>query len=244
MDETDPDNTDAFKRREHEYADYSNELAGRSTKIARFFNGQSRDDQTAQSRKRDDETIEFLTSLQQLLKDPEYEALYNGVSNSLREAEIEIENALTEARQQFDHHTEALDETLKGASRLPDGTAVFRDEQGRIFSADGREVGDEEAQSIVWREGAVTYEEYLARRKAVEDAQRRLDELHGVQIDLGGIHDRLDDEDNPMSMEELEEAEQKIDEVLGTISQKDDEVTPLQESTIEPTSDIKLIPIK
>ena len=174
-----------------------------------------------------------------LYTDPAYTALYNDTIDLLARAEAATEEALQQAERDLTTARDALNETLDGANRLPDGTHVFRSADGNVYTGDGRVVGSEEAASVEWREDAPSYEDYLARRKAAGDAQHRIDELRRYQVDvLGRIRDRMTDPDNPPSPEDMEQAQAEIQEGLDGVVHKADLDAVKPESPHQNSSDI------
>ncbi|MCG8605448.1 hypothetical protein MJD09_10675 [bacterium] len=155
-----------------------------------------------------------LSALETLLaNDPEYAALYEHVSNLLNDAEAATEAALAQAETDLGDAEAALEETMENANRLPDGTAVFRDKDGNIRTEDGRIIEGEEAESIVWKDDAPSYEDYLQRKQEIEDLRQRIEELRRYLIDvIGDARDRINDPDNPPTKEELERIEREIRE--------------------------------
>ncbi len=168
MTEQDSDDDDeALKRRERDYPDYSNELAGRSTKIARFIPESVREEVRASKNKED--LAEFLTALDLALQDPVYAALYDKLLGRLVEMERQTEHALESAQEELKETELEFTATLNQASKLPGGASVFRDMEGNVWTEDGRLLEGEELDQVVWRRGkGATYEEYLRHRKQSE----------------------------------------------------------------------------
>lgn len=190
---------EADKHKQRDFDDINNELAGRETgRMARFFNkiGGS-ENETARRRQRAD-TLDLLSKLDQWLQDPEYAALYNGVLDLIARAEAVTETAIAMAKTD-------LAEMEANAGRLLDGTAVFMDQNGDVFTADGQTVDPDIAAGVQWPDGAPSYEDYLRRRTDLEELLR-------YQTDtLGGTRDRLNDPENPPTPDELRDWERRIE---------------------------------
>ena len=99
----------------------------------------------------------------------------------------------------------------ENASTLPDGTRVYRSEDGSVYTEDGTLITGEALDAIEWRNGAPGYEEVLARKQAVAAAEERVNGLLIYQTDvLGRVRDRMGDEDSPPSRDELEAIQDSI----------------------------------
>ena len=202
-------------RRARDFGDLQNELAGRETgRISRFL-GENSPNAKASQRRKSQQQIE-LTSLQLLLQnDPDYAAQYKGVMDLLSRAETATEQALTRAEQDLSLAQDEINDTLNSANKLPDGTVIFKDKEGSIWTENGRLVTEAELESVKWNENAPSYEDYIKRRQAVEDLQRHIVALRRYQVDvLGHSRNRLADPDNPPSADELKQIEKEIKEIF------------------------------
>jgi len=229
----------AERRRQQDRDDYNNEMADRDVgRIRRFLPESARGEDTRKRREKEQRQLSALAML--LQNDPEYAALYEDTFDKLRAAEAATETALARARDGLAAANGMLDETLDRASQLPDGTRAFRDADGNVFSEDGQPITGEALDQVRWRDGAPSYEDYLARKKAVTGAQAAYDEILRYQVDvLGHARGRLTDEDNPPTKEELGELQQDIDtQMPDTVRQ---ELTPTSHSepSAEGTAKIK-----
>ena len=194
--------------------------------------------------KKDADAKRQLSALQSLLaSDPAYAALYNETFNKLRDAEAATEAALISAQAALGMAKEDVADTLDAASTLPDGTKVFRDANGDVFTEDGERVAGDDLETIVWREDSPSHEDYLGKRDAMSDAQTRIDALRDYQTNvLGDARNRLEDEDNPPSKDELEEIGKAVDQGMERLVQKDAE--PIHEPVMDQTASISLPPMK
>lgn len=191
--------------------DLDNEMAGREVGRIKRFLPEGHAGPAAQKRR--DEEREHLSALMAMLRsNAAYAALYDQTMDALRNAEAATEAALTEARDTLDNANEALADLMDNANTLPDGTKVFRNQNGNVYTEDGRLIEGEELQGIHWRDNAPNYEDFLARRKAVSDAQATIDAILRYQTDiLGHARGRLAAEDSPPTKEELEEIRRDIE---------------------------------
>lgn len=194
---------DLNDRRKRDHDDLQNEIAGRSTgRQRRFLPGDRSGSDVNGKRKASDGTLSALDLL--LLTDPVYAALYRQVTDALTVAETETADAIDEAEAALASAKADLRDVLEKAARLPDGRHVFRDAQGRVWTEDGEVVDPDTAAGIQWRGDEPSREDYLTRKKVVEDWQATLDSLRDYQTDvLGRARDRLNDPNDPPSEDEL-----------------------------------------
>lgn len=198
-----------LSRAEHDRMDLGHESAGLEVgRIHRFLPDSARPDPTGKRAGREERA---LSALMTLLQNPSYAALYNETLDQLRRAEDAAASALAKATDLMDQADSTLEKARIGASTLRDGTRVYRDADGNARTEDGRVIGGHERDQITWRAGAVSYEEFLAHRKAAEDARRAVDDVRRYQVDvLGRARDRLENEDHPPSEKELGEIQEEI----------------------------------
>ncbi|MEO1020048.1 MAG: hypothetical protein AAFY56_20510 [Pseudomonadota bacterium] len=160
-----------------------------------------------------------------MMQDPEYAALHNDVSDLLRRAEKVAESALIRTE-------EALAELLENAVRLPDGRAVFIDRNGNVRTEDGKIIDPVIAESLVFPENAPSYESYRAHRERVEGIRR-------YQVEtLGHARERLEDQDNPPSKNELKDLQRDIETGLDTTIQRQTGADETPENTYNPSSNV------
>lgn len=184
--------------------DLNQEMAGLEVgRIARFLGEDTGGD--AVSRKRASRTDTALSALQTALLDPGYAALYDGAFSRLRDAENAADIALEKAGQALTDAEAALDTTLTRAATLDDGTRVFKDAQGQVWTEDGQKVDAALAATIEWKGHEPGYETLLIRQQAVADAHNDMADLRGYQVTLGEFRERLSDEDNPLPADDLED---------------------------------------
>lgn len=199
MNSSDEDN--ALSRRSRDFDDQQNELAGRETGRQRRFLPD--DALSPEGRKKKAERERF-SELMRMLADPAYRALYEQAAQRLSEAEQATDRALDRIGREISAARDQVSEIEDRAARLPDGTRVYRAADGTIRREDGSIVEGPNAESIVWRGDEPCYEEMQAARERLEVLHRAqqdlLDYQNGV---LGPARDRLEDEDNPPTPDEL-----------------------------------------
>ena len=224
--------------------DLNNEMAGREVGRIKRFLLEGYAGPAAQKRR--DEEREHLSALMAILhSSAAYAALYDQTMDALRNAEAATEAVLAEARGVLANADEALADLMDNANTLPDGTKVFRDRDGNVYTEDGRLVEGEALESIHWRGNAPSYEDFLAHRKAVSDAQATIDAILRYQTDtLGHARDRLTDEDNPPTKEELEEIQRGIEnEMPPEVKSIAEPRSPSPDAPASDMSNLKLPPI-
>ena len=190
--------------------DLHNEMAGREVgRISRFLSDDARE--TATSSKRGGRSGEVLSALDlALMSDPAYAELYDGTFNRLRDAEAATERALMKAEEALAEARAALDMTLDRTATLEDGTRVFKDVQGNVWTEHGQMVDDATAAGIEWKGHEPAHETFVIREQAAQEAQAHIHALHGYQIRLGEFRERLTDEDNPVTKAELKDIDRRI----------------------------------
>ena len=209
--EEDKDSHDKAReaRRRRDSDDLANETAGRE--VGRQYRFLPETATRAATKKKRQREREKLSALMLLMQNAAYAALFNDTMEQVRRADAASEAALARAIGTRDQAKARLHDGRSGASTLPDGTRVYLDRNGDALTEDGMLLGADEHGSVVWRDGAIGYEEYLARKKALDDAQQTVDAIRRYQTDvLGHARDRLSDEDNPPTMDELRDIQQAI----------------------------------
>lgn len=198
------------ERRQRELDDCNNEIAGRETgRIRRFVVGDAGPAEAARKRRDRDEAV---SRLMHFLTDPVYRARYERASVVLADAEQATERVLS----QLEHQIAAAQIELNGiqdaAARLPDGTRVYRDANGVVRREDGAVVDDMMVATIVWKGDEPRYEAYLAAEDALDAHKAQRDEVSTyLNTVLGPARDRLDDADDPPSLDELDQILEAIE---------------------------------
>jgi len=219
----DHDSDDQMKRafraaeRRQDFADLQNEQQGLETgRMARFLSEEARDRRKpgGESRARERE----MSRLQHLLAtNAAYAAAYDATWQALETAEDETAAALAVLSHKAAAETDRLQAIRDTSARLPDGTRVFRDNDGTVWTGHGRLVEPKAAESIVWTGREPGYEEFRAARDALAKTEARIAEIKRYQVDvLGHARDRLTDDDNPPDLEELETIKEQIETQMPT----------------------------
>lgn len=147
-----------------------------------------------------------------------YEALLSDTWDHLRDAETAAERALQRAQDDLAVSSAALHATLDRAATL-DGTRVFRDEAGQVWTEHHEAVDPDLAGTIEWQGFEPSYETFTIREDAVTHDQERLDTIRGHQATLGEHREHMDEGD--LSRDELEDISESIDEIMTDLSGAD-----------------------
>lgn len=233
----------ADQKRRQDLDDLNNEAAGREVgRISRFHH--ERDPKIIEEKKQERERR--LSALAQLMRDPVYAAAWQRANDAIDRAQAALDIALLENAQITEDLQERLEEMEGRAARLPDGRAVFRAADGSIRAADGQRLrSDTLPASLIIPLDAPSYEEYATSRDALTSARARGQELSRAQTEvIDPARERLNDQDNPPSREELEEIEREMDEIAERATDPDfalerggeDEPTQQQSSIPVPIS--------
>lgn len=211
MKSTDDEN-EAVKRR-RDLDDYQNELVGAETgRMRRFF---TNEEQTPEGRRKKRDAEIAQSQLDLMLQDPAYRAKFTQTMDALRQAEHRTETALSRIEQTIHEEKQALQDMRDRAARLPDGTLVFQDRNGTVRRADGRVVEDHLAETILWTGNEPEFKAYQAQIQKLENLDHSQREVIKYRDEvLGPARDRMSDEDNPPSVEEMDEIMQGITEQM------------------------------
>jgi hypothetical protein len=206
---------EADEQRQVDFDDLQNEMAGLETgRVRRFLSEDARD--ARDPKRRAEAQAKETTRLHMLLmSDPAYAALYKGTFEKLREAEEATEKALLQAALTREDAERNLDDVLARAQRLEDGTRVFRDREGRAWTERGGQIDAATLDALEWRGNEPSYEEYVAGKDAADRARQNTEALQTYQVDvLGHIRNRMTDEDNPVTKEEMEQFQKDMTEKM------------------------------
>ena len=197
----------AAEKRQRDFDDLQNEAAGNETgRITRFLSAEDKRSVEGKRRKRERQEAAD-RRLMDLMKDPEYAALYHDLGDKLRDAETGADETIAAMQAHLRAIEIDIAEMEARAAKGPDGAPVFRTADGRVVNADGEELPPEIAAGIVWPDNALSAEDYLAARAERDAAEAKLNEWQNYRNDaLGDIRHRYDDEDNPMTKDELRDA--------------------------------------
>ena len=232
-------------QKQRDFDDLQNELAARdSGRYIRFRNKEDANGVAAQ--RRAIRAQAQMTALDMILQNnPEYARMYHDTSGLLDRAETATESALDQVMQDLDEYEDDLNDILDQASQLPDGTRVFKDQYGYVWSENDELVAPKDAQGIVWKDDAPSREDFVRQKQRVEDTRKRIEDLQHYQIEvLGNARDRMNDQHNPITQDEMKQIQDDIFEQADPIIQNEirsDNTVSLQES--QPVIDVAKPPV-
>lgn len=219
----------ALQKRAVDFADQQAELGDHNGGKAERFTTAT--EKARRQRARQGRSTEAGLSLhQRLMLSASYHAAYERLGEVLAKAEQAIAGALSQSAERLVALRQAMEAVRENAARLPDGTRVYRDEEGRIWSEDGRNF-DHMGDVIVWPENASGLSDFTGARDAIEAEIENSARLRRIEIDIGEIRDRYEDDENAMTRDEIEaamEEAQKVSEATGQemeLSNTDPELT-------------------
>lgn len=190
---------------ERDRIDLNNEIAGVDTgRAPRFLLDTDRDPQSENSEKKKRERATNML-LYMLEHDAQYAKQYYEVSEKLKNAQQVAERAMMS----IDHRLAESDRSLQffrdNASKLEDGTRIFKSSNGSIYTEDGQRLDDEKAQTTHISDDAPSWEQYRAAQEKHADLLRSKNNIERYERDvLGPAQERMQDQDNPMTKEELD----------------------------------------
>lgn len=199
------DDRQTAAKRQRDFDDLQNEQAGRDTgRIERF--GVSQAQQADIQRKKDEKFRDQLSALERLLRDdPDYASLYQATMDLLTRAERAADLALQNARDDLNAANDALQDIQDRANQLPDGTRIYKDADGNVWTEGGRLLSPDELDGVVWKDDAPSWEDYLDGRKTVDDAWRRIKDIEDYIYNvLGPSRDKMTDPNNPPSKDDVD----------------------------------------
>lgn len=223
------DDKDLAARRRRDFDDLQNEIAGRETgRRTRFLPNSA---SAEEAKRKDREARAFRSHLAALLADPIYRAKHEAAMSTLRKAETATDTALQYIEDALAHSQTSLAAIQDKAARLPDGSRVYKDANGNVRREDGSIVDPVQGDTIIWSGNEPSFEEYRAAAEAIDVLEQGKRDVEGYQNDvLGPARDRVTDEDNPPSLEELDEIIKDIETAMPEIVQehvpKADDVAP------------------
>lgn len=205
------------QKQKQDLDDLNNERAGRDVGRQRRFLHDRDPDFTDQKKK---ENEQRLSALMRLLRDPIYAAAYERATSALNQAQEALDAALLSNADQTERLQEQLDAMEETAARLPDGRLVFHSHDGSLKDAEGGPLRSEAVTaSLSIPLDAPSYEDYAATRDALTSARARGKDLAEIHTDIiEPARERLNDQDDPPSLIELEAIERELDTVTKQIA--------------------------
>lgn len=193
---------------ERDRIDLNHEISGSDVgRIQRFMSEDIRSLHGENSEKKKSERA--MTMLMYLLEnDPQYAKRYFEVAEKLDKAQQAVDRALIDINQRLAVSDRELLKMEENSAKAEDGTSVFKSSHGSIYTSDGQRLSDEDAKKITVPDGAPSWEAYKAEKEKREAFQRSKDNIERYERDvLNPAQERMKDEDNPVSLDDLDEIE-------------------------------------
>lgn len=203
---------DSKPQAERDRIDLNHEISGESTgRMQRFFAGDWRDLYGENEKKKAERHFQNMLDLL-LAEDPHYAALYYKVAENLQNAQRAADLALVDNLQHLAISDRKLRELRDKAAELPDGTKVFKSQiDGGIYTEDGKRLSESESANIRIPEHASSWEAYSAEKAENDNLKNGKADIETYQHDvLDHAKKRMDDKNDPPSMDELKELNEKI----------------------------------
>lgn len=163
---------------------------------------------------------EFHTMLDMLLaQDPIYAALYHEVTEEVGKAKQAVELAMIDINQRLEASDRRLQFLRENAAELKDGTKVFKSSiDNSIYTEHGKRLTAEEAQNIAFTGTEPSLDEYQNTKASYDLAVSQKAEVETYQRDvLDPATKRINDKDEPPSMDELKELNKTIETKMPDI---------------------------
>lgn len=191
------------QRRAQNLDDFNNEMAGRDTgRIKRFGFNQARQDVIQEEKRKQ-------SAFEQMMMNAVYCEAWTSAMDSLNQAEEAVYQALIQASDTLHHAQRQYQELLDKAALTADGQRVFKDKHGDVYTEDGEKLSAEEAAQIEWRGDDPSREDQAHRLDAITNAQEEFDRINGHSNRIVEIREELTDQDNPLSIDEIQAMEQE-----------------------------------
>ena len=212
------------KRRQQDIEDYNNEAAGRDTgRMKRFGVGRALEE-AAQEEKRKKATLE------QLMLDQAYRAAWTGAMDAINQADEAVYDALIRVNNDLSLASASHQDLLGRATKTESGIRVFRDKHSKTFTEHGEVVSQDLAESIEWKEGSPTWEEHNASQDRLIHAQESYDDVSAKSDRIAEIREEMENEDDPLSIEEVKAIELEAKEIYQSLNVSVDQDVTLEKA--------------
>ncbi|NOR61925.1 MAG: hypothetical protein GQ535_05435 [Rhodobacteraceae bacterium] len=198
----DIENAAADKRHLQEFDDLQNEMAGRETGRAPRVLSREERERIEKQRNGGQSAMSALEFL--LLNDPDYAAFHQATMVQLAGIEDATERALENAVANAELADAALRDAIERSAVLADGTHVFEDAQGVVWTQNGEIVGEDIVAGIEWQGTETTREKFLQLSEAAGQSNDTVTGIRVYQMEVGEAREAMTDPDNPLSREEIE----------------------------------------
>ncbi|MEM6888160.1 MAG: hypothetical protein AAF636_08480 [Pseudomonadota bacterium] len=208
-----------FKRHAQSMDDFNNEMAGRDVgRISRFVGASSSG--SVEGRHRREGQKEQDTQFQMMAATMAYQVLLEETVKALRNAQARISTVLDAVQNMRAVEEVAQDQRAARAARLPDGSSVFRDDNGKVRRDNGEIVAAELAATIIWREDEPSFEEWQFHRERLERLKALEKDAMAAEQNVGDMQARVEDGDAKASIDELEEIRAQAESIADSLEQR------------------------
>jgi hypothetical protein len=159
-----------------------------------------------------------------LQNDAVYAQSWHQTSQLLSDVANEADLLLTRLLNERDALSDQIDNAVDRAATLPDGRKVFRDKDGNAVDADGNRIEDDLAAGIIWRGDEPTFEEYIALTDRLTRLENAIRDVHGIETELGGMRNELEDQEAPPSQDELDSFQGRADDFRDRLNRIQDDL--------------------
>lgn len=204
---------DSKPQAERDRIDLNHEISGDSTgRMRRFFAGDQRGLYGESEKKKAERRFQNMLDML-LAEDPHYAALYYEVAENLQNTQRAADLALIDNLQRLAISDRKLQELRDNAAELPDGTKVFKSQiDGGLYTEGGKRLSESEAANIHIPEHASSWENYSTEKAENDHLKNDKADIEDYQHNvLAPMRDRMNDKDDPPSMDELKDMQKKIE---------------------------------
>lgn len=199
------------KATKQNFDDLQNEIGDHEVgKPKRFGVGESLE-ATKIQKKKDEERFALVT-LMDLMNDPEYAKLYNETKAFVHNLMDITEEEIVRANKSLEELSQERKELLENTNKIEDGTIIFKNKNGEVLTENDEVITDPIVlESIVWKDGTTTYEEFAANREKIGSTLNEVDELTRYQVEkLGSAMVNYQDEDYRPDMEQMDQLKDNL----------------------------------
>jgi len=172
------------KRREQDYADLQNEIAGRGVGRINRFLPSNRIDNPENQRKKDAELSHLLNELQQRLQDPDYRAAFERANDLIDQTQIKLTNTLDAVAERIEH-LEALRET-SDSKAVRDALITAREKQDRLSEIQ-RDIVTPAKDTLNDKDYPLDLDEIEDLEKQVQKASKEIGSLDSIKSNFDAV---------------------------------------------------------
>lgn len=190
----------------------NHEIAGVDVgRMQRFLNNGDNALNSENSEKKKSERA--MTMLRYMLEnDAQYAKRYFEVAEKLDKAQQAVDRALIDINQRLAVSDRELQKMEDNSVKADDGTSVFKSSDGSIYDQDGQRLSDEDAQKVSVPEDAPSWEDYKAEKEKREVLLKDKQDIERYESQVvKPAQERMQDQDDPVSLDELDEIESQIE---------------------------------